>query len=195
MPSHIAKARFLVCVIILKHKKNIIEKEHLQKNTLIFWKNLGLNMIKDTFLNPSNDLMAHPYGMRPISAWFLPNGFPYGKSQRRHRIQFFYRTVFPTGKANVATGFNFSSERFTHQEKPMLQRDTFYPPNGFPYGKSQRRHRIQFFSERFTHQEKPMLQRDTFYPPSVFPTGKADVTTRFIFIIPYRFQTEIASIP
>ena len=62
-PFHIAKAKSQMCADILKHKKNIIEKEHLQKNTLIFWKNLELNMINNTFLTQSNDIMAHPYGM------------------------------------------------------------------------------------------------------------------------------------
>ena len=63
MLFHIARTKSPMCAIMLKPKKNIIEKEHLQKNTLIFWKNLELNMIKDTFLTRSNDIMAHPYGM------------------------------------------------------------------------------------------------------------------------------------
>ena len=53
-----------MCVDILKHKKNIIEKEHLQKNTLISWKNSELNMTHNTSLNLlMNNIMAHPYGM------------------------------------------------------------------------------------------------------------------------------------
>ena len=62
-PFHTAKAKFPVYAIILKPKKSIIEKEHLQKNTLISWKNSELNMINDTFLNLLNNIMAHPYGM------------------------------------------------------------------------------------------------------------------------------------
>ena len=58
-----SKAKSQMYVDILKHKKSIIEKEHLQKNTLIFWKNSELNMINDTFFNQSNELMVHPYGM------------------------------------------------------------------------------------------------------------------------------------
>ena len=151
MPSHIAKARFLVCVIILKHKKNIIEKEHLQKNTLIFWKNLGLNMIKDTFLNPSNDLMAHPYGMRPISAWFLPNGFPYGKSQRRHRIQFFFRAVYPSRKAYVATRYILSTERFSLREKPTSPQDSIFFRAVYPSRKAYVATRYILSTERFPY--------------------------------------------
>ena len=56
-----------MCATILKPKKNIIEKEHSQKNTLIFWKNSELNMINDTFLNPLIIIMAHPYGMYLIT--------------------------------------------------------------------------------------------------------------------------------
>ena len=52
-----------MCVIILKPKKSIIRKEPLQRNTLIFWKNLELNMINDTFLTQLIDIMAHPDGM------------------------------------------------------------------------------------------------------------------------------------
>ena len=52
-----------MCAIILKPKKNIIDKEHLQKNTLISWKNSELNMINDTFLTQLIDIMAHPDGM------------------------------------------------------------------------------------------------------------------------------------
>jgi len=60
---HIARAKSTMCAIILKPKKNIIEKEPLQKNTLNFWKNLELNMINDTFLTRLIDIMAHPDGM------------------------------------------------------------------------------------------------------------------------------------
>ena len=56
-----------MCATILKPKKNIIRKEHLQKNILISWKNLELNMINDTFLNPLINIMAHPYGMYLIT--------------------------------------------------------------------------------------------------------------------------------
>ena len=52
-----------MCANILKHKKNIIEKEQSQKNTLIFWKNSELNMINDIFLNLLNNIKAHPNGM------------------------------------------------------------------------------------------------------------------------------------
>ena len=80
MLFHIARAKFPLCAIILKPKKNIIEKEHLQKNTLNFWKNSESIMINDTFLTRSNDIMAHPYGMYLIyNRFFLPSGFPYGK--------------------------------------------------------------------------------------------------------------------
>ena len=52
-----------MCAIILKLKKNIIEKEHSQKNTLIFWKNSELNMINVIYFNPSNNYLEHPDGM------------------------------------------------------------------------------------------------------------------------------------
>ena len=63
MPSRIAKAKSQMYVDILKLKKSIIEKEHLQKNTSISWKNSELNMINDTFLTQLIDIMAHPDGM------------------------------------------------------------------------------------------------------------------------------------
>lgn len=53
-----------MCADILKPKKNIIEKEHLQKNTLIFWKNSELNMINVIYFNPSNKYLEHPDGMQ-----------------------------------------------------------------------------------------------------------------------------------
>ncbi len=53
-----------MCADILKHKKNIIEKEHSQKNTLIFWKNSELNMINVIYFNPSNKYLEHPDGMQ-----------------------------------------------------------------------------------------------------------------------------------
>ncbi len=59
----IARAKYLMYAIILKPKKSTIGKEPSQRNTLIFWKNLELNMINDTFLTQSNDIMAHPHGM------------------------------------------------------------------------------------------------------------------------------------
>ena len=75
----------------------------------------------------------------------------------------FYRTVFPTGKANVATGFNFSTERFSLREKPTSPQDSIFLPSGLPIKKSLCCNAIHFIHR------------------TVFPTGKANVATGFNF--------------
>ena len=88
MLFHTAKAKFQMCADILKPKKSITEKEHSQKNTLIFWKNSKLNMINDIYFNPSNKYMVHPNGMQ----------------LNPHVV--FYRASFPTGNSPVDTTFD-----------------------------------------------------------------------------------------